>query len=210
MLAWPADRLHRTPVGDVIARIVGDVEVLGRGVGEVIVETWDTLLFSLALAVTMLIYDPALSLLALAPVPVALALAKAVGSRVSARTVRAREAGATVTSFTQEGLTGLRALRASGRSAAFATRLRGLADAQASAELAAARLDALLAPLYTLIVTSGVLVIIWAGGDRVIEGDLSIGDLVAMLTLFGRFTGRAFRIPQMANRVQPPARRSHG
>jgi len=205
VLASPADRLHRTPVGDVMARIVGDVEVLGRGVGEVIVETWDTLLFSLALAVTMLIYDPTLALLALAPVPVALALAKAVGSRVSTRTVRAREASAAVTSFTQEGLTGLRALRASGRSAAFATRLRGLADAQAGAELAAARLDALLAPLYTLIVTSGVLVIIWAGGDRVIDGDLSIGDLVAMLTLFGRFTGRAFRIPQMANRVQAAA-----
>ena len=205
VLAWPADRLHRTPVGDVMARIVGDVEVLGRGVGEVIVETWDTLLFSLALAVTMLIYDPTLALLALAPVPVALALAKAVGSRVNTRTVRAREASAAVTSFTQEGLTGLRALRASGRSAAFATRLRGLADAQAGAELAAARLDALLAPLYTLIVTSGVLVIIWAGGDRVIDGDLSIGDLVAMLTLFGRFTGRAFRIPQMANRVQAAA-----
>ncbi len=205
VLAWPAERLHRTPVGEVMARIVGDVAVLGRGVGEVIVETWDTLLFSLALAVAMLLYDPTLGLLALAPVPVALALAQAVGARVADRTLRARQASAAVTSFAQEGLTGLRVLKASGRGAAHAARLRRLADTQADAELAAARLQAGLAPVYTVLVTAGVLAIVWLGGHRVVSGALSIGDLVALLALFGRFTGRAFRIPQMANRVQAAA-----
>jgi ATP-binding cassette, subfamily B, multidrug efflux pump len=202
VLSWPADRLHRTSVGEVMGRVVGDVEVLGRGVGEVIVETWDTLLFSVALAVAMLIYDPTLGLLALAPVPIALALAKAVGMRVSRRTLRAREANGAVTVFAQEGLTGLRALRASGRGGAYAARLRALADEQADAELAAARLEATLAPVYALLVTSGVLAIIGLGGGRVVAGELSVGDLVALLGLFGRFTGRAFRIPQMVNRVQ--------
>src|SRR5215210_3744831 len=188
-----------------MGRVVGDVEVLGRGIGEVIVETWDTLLFSLALAVAMLFYDPTLGLLALAPVPVALLLSRSVGARVAERTVRARQANAAVTSFVQEGLSGLRVLKASGRGAAHAARLRGLADAQADAELAAARLQAGLAPAYTLLVTAGVVAIVWLGGSRVVSGALSTGDLVALLALFGRFSGRAFRIPQMANRVQAAA-----
>jgi ABC-type bacteriocin/lantibiotic exporter with double-glycine peptidase domain len=124
---------------------------------------------------------------------------------VADRTVRARQANAAVTTFAQEGLTGLRVLKASGRGAAHAARLRGLANAQADAELAAARLQAALAPVYTLLVTGGVLAVVWLGGHRVISGALSIGDLVALLALFGRFTGRAFRIPQMANRVQAAA-----
>lgn len=202
VLSWPADRLHRTSVGDVMGRVVGDVEVLGRGVGEVIVETWDTLLFSLALTVAMLVYDPTLGLLALTPVPVALVLAKAVGTRVTRRTLRAREANAAVTACAQEGLVGLRQLRAAGRGAAYTARLRTLADRQADAELATARLEATLAPIYALLVTSGVLALIGLGGRRVVAGELSVGDLVALLGLFGRFTGRAFRIPQMANRVQ--------
>src|SRR5688572_23029100 len=49
VLAWPMARLHGTPVGDVMARVVGDVEVLGRGVLEFTIETWDTILFSLSL-----------------------------------------------------------------------------------------------------------------------------------------------------------------
>ena len=202
VLSWPADTLHRTSVGEVLARVVGDVEVLGRGVGEVIVETWDTLLFSLALAVAMLVYDPTLGLLALAPVPAAIVLAKAVGARVSRRTLRAREANAAVTACAQEGLIGLRQLRAAGRGGAYTARLRALADRQADAELAAARLDATLAPVYALLVTGGVVAIIWLGGLRVVAGELSVGDLVALLGLFARFTGRAHRIPQMVNRVQ--------
>jgi ABC-type multidrug transport system fused ATPase/permease subunit len=39
-------------------------------------------------------------------------------------------------------------------------------------------------------------------------GALSVGALVAFLQLFVRFTGRAYRIPQMANRVQA-ARAAH-
>ena len=44
-------RLDSTPAGDVMARIIGDVEVLGVGVREFTIETWDTLLFSLSLMV---------------------------------------------------------------------------------------------------------------------------------------------------------------
>src|SRR5215210_2868941 len=205
VLSWPADRLHRTSVGEVMGRVVGDVEVLGRGVGEVIVETWDTLLFSLALGVAMLFYDPTLGLLALAPVPAALVLAKAVGARVSRRTLRAREANAAVTACAQEGLVGLRQLRAAGRGGAYTARLRALADRQADAELAAARLEATLAPVYALLVTAGVVAIIWLGGLRVVAGELSVGELVALLGLFARFTGRAHPLPQMANRVQAAA-----
>ena len=50
-----------------MARIVGDVEVLGVGVREFTIETWDTLLFSLSFIVAMLLIDARLTLAALAP-----------------------------------------------------------------------------------------------------------------------------------------------
>jgi ABC-type multidrug transport system fused ATPase/permease subunit len=205
VLSWPAARLHTTSVGDVMARIIGDVEVLGTGVGELIVETWDTVLFSVSLVVAMLAYDATVGVLALAPVPLALVLAKVAGIWVSSRTLRAREANAALTAFVQEGLVGLRVLRASGRRAAWARRLNVLANAQADAELAATRLNSMLAPVYGALTTAGVLAVIWVGGTKVATDALSVGDLVAFLGLFARFTGRAFRIPQMANRVQAAA-----
>src|SRR5919204_1159833 len=79
VLGWPMAELQRTPLGDLMARIVGDVEVLGVGVREFTIEIWDTVLFSLSFVVAMLVVDPGLTLLALAPAPCAMLLAHATG-----------------------------------------------------------------------------------------------------------------------------------
>ncbi len=192
-------------VGDAMARIVADVEVIRLAVGEVVVETWDSLLFSFSLVVAMLVYDPTMGVAAVAPVPIALVLAKAAGAAVGRRTLVARAANATTTTFIQQGLTGHQLLRVTGRAPAWTQRLARLAEAQAEAELATTRLQAALAPVYTTITWSGVVFVFWYGGHQVVAGHLSVGDLVAFLTLFARFTGRAFRIPQMANRIQAGA-----
>jgi ATP-binding cassette subfamily B multidrug efflux pump len=205
VLFWPAERLHTTSVGDVMARVIGDVDVLGVGVNELMVETWDTILSSASLAVAMALYDPVLAVLALAPMPLALVLSKTSGRWISRRTLRAREANAALTGHVQEGLTGLRVLRVSGRGAAYTTRLRGLANTQADAELSATRLTSILGAAYTTLSSSGVIAVLWVGGRGVVGGRLSVGDLVAFLALFSRFATRAFRIPQMANRVQAAA-----
>src|SRR6266850_554101 len=65
VLTWPMADLQRTPPGDLMARIVGDVEVLGVGVRELTIETWDTLLFSLSFIVAMLMIDARLTVLSL-------------------------------------------------------------------------------------------------------------------------------------------------
>src|SRR3989441_8549916 len=83
VIAWPMARLDSTPAGDVMARIIGDVEVLGVGVREFTIETWDTILFSLSLMIAMLVFDLRLTILALLPVPVAMLPAKATGRWVA-------------------------------------------------------------------------------------------------------------------------------
>jgi ABC-type multidrug transport system fused ATPase/permease subunit len=202
VLGWPMERFAMVAVGDVMARVIGDVDVLGTGVGEVMVETWDTLLFSASLVVTMFLYDPALAAAALAPVPPALWLARRAGRMVARRTTVARESEAELTGVLREQIGALRLLRLFGRTEAAAERIRRFAGVQAKTELAAIRLDEALSAIYTAMLSAGVVFIVWLGGDRVVTGSMSVGALVAFLTLFVRFVTRAPRIPQMANRVQ--------
>ena len=202
VLAWPMDRLGAMSVGGVMARVIGDVEVLGTGIGEVIVETWDTLLFSASIVVTMFLYDATLAAIALSPVPVALWLAKVAGRLVAQRTAAARQSDADLTTVLHEQLGGLRLLRLAGRAGAATDRVGVLAGKQAIAELDAIRLDEALSAVYTALLGAGVFFVIWLGGRDVASGQLSVGGLVAFLQLFVRFITRAPRIPQMANRVQ--------
>lgn len=202
VLGWPIERAARVRVGDVMARVIGDVDVLTTGVGEVMVETWDTLLFSASLIVAMFLYNPALAAVALAPVPVALWLAKRSGRLVAHRTTSARESEAELTGVLREHLGALRLLRVFGRTEAATERIRQHAEEQARAELAAIRLDEALSAIYTALLSAGTAFIIWLGGESVVAGSMSVGALVAFLALFVRFVTRAPRIPLMANRVQ--------
>lgn len=103
---------------------------------------------------------------------------------MTARTLQARRANAAVTGFISEHLTGLRVIRAFGRTQATTDALCRLADRQADAELATTALNALLQPVYAILTVSGVVALLWLGGDRVSTGALTIGALVAFLQLF--------------------------
>jgi ABC-type multidrug transport system fused ATPase/permease subunit len=205
VLAWPMADLQKTPMGDVMARIMGDVEVLGVGVREFTIETWDTLLFSLSFVVAMLVFDPGLTLLALLPVPFAMVLAHATGRWVARRTTRTREANAELTSAIQEHLAGLRVLRLFGRAAASVQRVAHRSGTLAERTLSLARLRGGLQPIYTTLMTAGVVLIVWQGSARVLAGLMTIGAFVAYLELFLRFVNRGHRIPQMVNSVQSGA-----
>src|SRR6266446_8250391 len=202
VLAWPMADLQRTPLGDVMARIVGDVEVLGVGVREFSIETWDTILFSLSLMVAMLVYDPTLTILALLPVPVAMLLAKATGRWVAARTTASREANASLTTALQEQLAGIRVLRLFGRTGAAVERVDILSGEQAETNLALVRLRGGLRPVYTTLMSAGVVFVVWQGGEKAVNGAMTVGAFITYLELYLRFVNRGFRVPQMINSIQ--------
>ena len=202
VLSWPLARLQSVPIGDLMARVVGDVDVLGVGIREVITESWDTVLFSISLIVAMLSYDVRLTLLALLPVPLAMWLAYAVGGWVRGRTTAARAANSALTTALQEKLAGLRVLRLFGRAADAVSEVDELARAQATANLSLARLRGGLQPIYNTLMTSGVILVLWLGGERVVAGTLTLGAFIAYLELYLRFVGRGFRIPQLVNSIQ--------
>jgi ATP-binding cassette subfamily B multidrug efflux pump len=202
ILALPLADLHQTPIGDLMARIIGDVEVLGVGVREFTIEMWDTLLFSISLIVAMFVYDAGLTVLVLLPTPLALLLGYGTGRWVSARTRAAREANARLTALLHEQLAGLRVLRLFGRADATVADVAALSHEQATANLRIVGLRSGLQPLYSALITAGVVLLVWQGGQRVVTGVMTVGAFFAYLQLYLRFVGRGFRIPQLINSVQ--------
>ena len=205
VLGWPMGKIQRTPVGDLMARIVADVEVLGVGVREFTIETWDTVLFSLSFVVAMLVFDPGLTVLALLPAPLAMVLAHAAGRWVARRTTRAREANADLTAAIQEYLAGVRVLRLFGRVGASVDRIARLSGEVAARNLSLTRLRGGLLPVYTTLMIMGVLLVVWQGSERVVAGVMTVGAFVAYLELFLRFVNRGHRIPQLVNSIQSGA-----
>jgi ATP-binding cassette, subfamily B, multidrug efflux pump len=202
VLAWPMERLHNTSIGELMARIVADVEVLGVGVREFTVEIWDTVLFSISFIVAMFFYDASLSILALLLTPFAMLLAQATGRWVRKRTTAARETNAELTTTFQEQLTGIRVLKLFGRTGASAGLVEGKSQKLVDANLSVVRLREGLKPVYSTLMVAGIVLVIALGGQRVIAGAMTVGAFVAYIQLFLQFTGRGYRIPQLFNSIQ--------
>jgi ABC-type multidrug transport system fused ATPase/permease subunit len=195
-------QLAEAPTGDLIARVMGDVEVVGIAVRETFTETWDTLLFLASFFVAMLVLAPVLTLWAVLPVPFAMLIAWASGRLIRRRVTVARQASSLLTDGLQEQISNVKAVRLLGMKQAAQAIIDRLADAQAVASIAEALPRAGLPPIYTLVMTAGIVVVFWKGGAEVIVGTWTLGVFVTYLDLFLRFTGRGFRVPQMVNAVQ--------
>jgi len=206
VLAWPMERLHQMPIGDLMARIVGDVEVWGLGVRRFVIEMWDTLLFTLSFVVAMLWYDARLTLMVLATAPLAVMLSYATGRWVRGRTTKARQANAAYTAALQEQLAGVRVLRLFGRARAAIEHIARLSRRQAEANIASERLRVGLQPLYVVLMTAGAVLLVWQGSERVLAGVMTVGSFVAYLELYLRAVNRGFsEVPVVINQVQASA-----
>ncbi|MBI5879284.1 MAG: ABC transporter ATP-binding protein [Chloroflexi bacterium] len=202
-LGWPMERVHQTPIGDTMARIIGDVETLSLGVRRFTIETWDTLLFSISFVIAMLWFDAGLTLIVLSTTPLAVVLSYASGRWVRARTTRARQANAAYIAALQERLAGVRVLRLFGRAEAAVTHVAGLSQAQAEANLASERLRLTMQPVYYFFMVLGSVLLVWQGGERVLAGAMTVGGFVAYVELYLRAVNRGLReLPVVVNQLQ--------
>lgn len=202
VLSWPMERLHTASIGDIMARVIGDTQVFRVGFNESTTELLDTWLFSISLVVAMMSYDVSLSLMAIAPVPLAFVLAYVSGKWIRARTFATRTANSSLTTVLQEYLTGVRIFKLFGCRDEAVSRVDCLSGELRDANLSETRLRLGLQPIYSALVTSGLLLVVWLGGQRVVGGLLTTGALVAFVQLYTRFVTRGHRIPEFFNRIQ--------
>lgn len=187
---------------DAVARIVGDVEVVAGGFGEVVFETWDTVVLSLALAAWLAVLDPGLAAWALLPLPLALAVAWVAGRHAGRRTSRSRVAASELSATLASHLGALRTLRAGGLTSGAVDGVRDRSAAQAKAQVAVARVTEVAGPAVTLLLGSGGALALWQGGRAVQRGDLTVGALVAFLAVHAQFVERAPRLARMVTRLR--------
>jgi ATP-binding cassette subfamily B multidrug efflux pump len=84
----------------------------------------------------------------------------------------------------REQITGIRVVRAFVREREETERFEGANDQLTTTSLQAGRLMALMFPIVMLVINCSSVAVIWFGGNRIADGTLSIGALIAFLSYF--------------------------
>jgi ATP-binding cassette subfamily B protein len=135
----------------------------------------------LIVVVTIILFstDPVLAACALAPLPFINVVAKRFSNRVHPAVREVQQEQAQLATVVEETVAGIRVVKGFGSERVQAAKLEVEADDIQHASLGAARIRATYLPFIELLPAIGLIAVLGVGGHRVIDGQLTIGELVA-------------------------------
>lgn len=172
---------QNTPTGDLMAHATNDIASVRNVVGPGVMYPTDTLLTFVMVLVLMLVKDWELTLLGLIPLPFASLIVYHLGKRIHKKSLERQALFSMLTTRAQENLSGIRVIKSYVREAYEVDLFSRLSWDYLKKNLVLALIQSLMWPLMFMIIGSSIIITLYAGGLRVISGQLTIGALSAFL-----------------------------
>lgn len=173
--------------GDLLSRITNDTDHMQR----VVIDGLDAFIASsltlVGIAGVLLFLNWKLALLAMVPIPLLLVANAAFHRHAQAVYARIRQSAADMTSHVQDTLAGIREVMGFAREDYEQTRFEGVSREYREASLRANYLWSVYWPGISLVGAAGTGLILWFGAREVMQGALSVGELVMFLGYLGLF-----------------------
>lgn len=176
---------QNTPTGDLMAHATNDIGSVRNVVGPGIMYPSDTIMTLSMVLVMMFLTNWQLTLYALIPMPLVSYAVYKLGKQIHKKFEERQEQFSILTTRAQENLSGIRIVKAYVREEYEIDRFKKLSWEYLKKNLVLARIQSILWPLMFLLVGSSLVIIVYVGGLKVINGEMSIGTLTAF---FGYLT----------------------
>ncbi|MEK9136817.1 MAG: ABC transporter ATP-binding protein [Bacteroidota bacterium] len=170
---------QNTPTGDLMAHATNDISAVRNALGPGIMYPTDTMITFVMVLGVMFYNDWELTLLALIPLPLVSYAVYYLGKLVHVKFEERQAQFSQLTTRAQENLSGIRVVKAYVREAYEIGLFRSMSWDYLKKNLVLARVQSIMWPLMFLLVGFSLIITLYFGGTRVIEGRMSIGTLTA-------------------------------
>jgi ATP-binding cassette subfamily B multidrug efflux pump len=200
---------RRNRTGDLMARLTEDVSRVRMYLGPGIMYTLNTITLFVLVVSTMLWVNVELTLYALIPLPILSYLIYYVESIIQRRSERIQEQLSNLQTFTQEIYSGIRVIKAYVKERASFLRFAAESEEYKERSMNLARVDALFFPLIVCLVGLSVMLTVWIGGEKVISGSLTIGNIAEFIIYINLLTWPIIAIGWVTTLIQRAAASQH-
>jgi ATP-binding cassette subfamily B multidrug efflux pump len=173
---------QRYRTGDIMARMTNDLNAVRMLLGPALMYSANTLFLSVFAVVYLLHYSPYLTLVALAPMPLASILVQYFGSRIHTRFERIQASFSDISAQAQENYSGVRLIRAFAREESEIGLFERLNREYIARALRLVQLMGMLWPTLEFILGVSMVITLLVGGHLVVAHRISVGDFVAFNT----------------------------
>ena len=169
---------ERTPTGDLMARAVNDIRAVQRFAGVGLMRSVHTAVMLAASVAFMLSISVGLTLWMLAILPFVTLVFLLLGREIHRRFDAVQAQFSALSTRVQEMMSGIRVVKAFAREPDQLARFREASEEVVRTNLSLARAQGALWPVIGLILGVASVVLLWQGGDAVIRGTLTLGQMV--------------------------------
>jgi ATP-binding cassette subfamily B multidrug efflux pump len=173
---------QRYRTGDIMARLTNDLNAVRQLLGPAIMYSANTVLFSVGALYFLLRISPWLTLVALAPMPIASILVQYFGARIHERFERIQASFSEITSHAQENFSGARLIRAFAREESQIDSFEKANREYIRRALRLVQLMGMLWPTLEFVLGVALVITLFAGGRLVIQHRIDVGSFIAFNT----------------------------
>ena len=173
---------QRYRTGDIMARLTNDLSAVRQLLGPAIMYSANTILFLVGALFFLLKISPWLTLVALAPMPIASVLVQYFGARIHERFERIQASFSEITSHAQENLSGARLIRAFAREQAQIESFEKANQVYIGRALRLVQLMGMLWPTLEFVLGVSLVITLFAGGRLVLNHAIDVGAFIAFNT----------------------------
>ena len=189
-------------VGDSIYRVTGDTFSIQTIFNNGLYPFVSSVVTLVGILVVMLRFDVVLTLLALAVAPALAVTIKLYNKRIAATSIEYHTRESKVSAITQESLAAIRTIQAFAREEHEIDRFDEGAARSVEANLAMTKTQVASSFVVGLITAAGTVAMIWVGGQRVLAGRLSVGEVLVFISYVGMLYGPMNAISSLAGTVE--------
>jgi ATP-binding cassette, subfamily B, multidrug efflux pump len=173
---------QRYRTGDIMARMTNDLNAVRMLLGPALMYSANTIFLSVFALFFMLRISPYLTLVALAPMPLASILVQYLGRRIHERFERIQASFSDISAQAQENYSGVRLIRAFAREESQIGLFERLNRQYIGRALRLVQLMGMLWPTLEFILGISMVITLLAGGHQVLAGRINVGQFVAFST----------------------------
>jgi ATP-binding cassette subfamily B protein len=178
----------KNKTGDLMNRISEDVSQVRMYIGPAIMYTVNLVIMFVMTLGTMIAVNAELTLYVVLPLPLMSLGIYYVNSIINRRSTERQQQLSAMSSFVQEAFSGIRVIKAYGRENDFETQFEGQVKEYRKRSLNLVKVDAMFFPVMSMLISASVLLAIYVGGIRVMDGEITPGNIAEFILYVNMLT----------------------
>lgn len=181
----PLRYFQNNSTGNIMSHATNDINAVRNFIGPAVMYSIDTGVRLLIVVVIMISLDWSLTLIALFPLPILSYGVYRIMKLIHEKYTKIQEAFSVLTTLAQENFSGIRVIKSYVREMNEIEKWKNLSKDYLTKNMNLVRIQAWIMPILLIITGISIIIVIWIGGMKVINGTMNLGEITAFIVYLG-------------------------